>query len=222
MTDMSTAQALERTAKCQIKIGGMQCSFCVESIRKAYSHMDGVVDVGVSLSHEEALVQYDPEKVTPTRLHDTLRAIGYTVRDPNKVRSFEEEEAELREHRNRLLLAGALGLVSLAFMSAVWVGVGEVWFRWVMLGLTLTMIFGVGGPILKMAWGSLRRGILNQHVLMEFAAFGGALKAGRTSVRSWNGLARSRWPCCTVLRSSIRSGSHSAALSVLSDTVVAP
>ncbi len=46
--------------KLQIKIGGMQCSFCVESIRKALMQMDGVGEVGVSLSHEEALVQYDP------------------------------------------------------------------------------------------------------------------------------------------------------------------
>ncbi len=171
---MSATEAPE-TAKCQIKIGGMQCSFCVESIRKAYSRMDGVLDVGVSLSHEEALVHYDPDKVNQTQLHDTLRAIGYTVRDPSKVRTFEEEEGELREHRNRLLVAGALGLVSLGFMSAVWAAVMQPWFRWVMLGLTLAMIFGVGWPILKMAWGSLRRGILNQHVLMEFAAFGGLL-----------------------------------------------
>lgn len=93
-------------AKCQIKIGGMQCSFCVESIRKAYSRMDGVLDVGVSLSHEEALVQYDPGKVTATQLQETLRSLGYTVRDLQKLRSFEEEDVELRQHRNRLLVAG--------------------------------------------------------------------------------------------------------------------
>jgi len=93
------------TEKLQIKIGGMQCSFCVESIRKALTQMDGVGEVGVSLSHEEALVQYDPEKVIPRELRDTVRSLGYTVRDPNKVRTFEEEEAELRRHRNPLLLA---------------------------------------------------------------------------------------------------------------------
>jgi len=173
MTDIATTQAPETTAKLQIKIGGMQCSFCVESIRKAYSGTDGVVDVGVSLSHEEALVQYDPEKVNPTELHKTLEAIGYTVRDPNKVRTFEEEKAELRGHRNRLLVAAGISLAALGVMSAMWLGIQNPSFKWVMLGLTLTTIFGVGWPILKMAWGSLRRGILNQHNLMEFAAFGG-------------------------------------------------
>ncbi|MBI4381844.1 MAG: heavy metal translocating P-type ATPase [candidate division NC10 bacterium] len=157
----------------QIKIGGMQCSFCVESIRKALTRTDGVADVGVSLSHEEALVQYDPERVTPGKLRDTLRSLGYTVRDPNKIRTFEEEEAELREHRDRLLVAAGFMLVSLGFMSAMWLGIQQPWFKWGMLTLALGMIFGVGWPILQMAWGSLRRGILNQHVLMEFGAFGG-------------------------------------------------
>jgi Cu+-exporting ATPase len=75
--------------------------------------------------------------------------------------------------RNRLLVAAGLTLTALGFMSAMWLGIHQPWFQWVMLALTLTTIFGVGWPILKMAWASLRRGILNQHVLMEFAAFGG-------------------------------------------------
>ncbi|MBI2917336.1 MAG: cation-translocating P-type ATPase [Chloroflexi bacterium] len=160
-------------AKCQIKIGGMQCSFCVDSIRKAYSRMDGVLDVGVSLSHEEALVQYDPGRVSAAQLQETLRSLGYAVRDPRKLRSFEEEDAELHEHRNRLFVAAGFTVTSLALMSAVWLGQMQPWFKWAMLGLTLSVIFGVGWPILKMAWASLGRGILNQHVLMEFAAFGG-------------------------------------------------
>jgi len=55
----------------------------------------------------------------------------------------------------------------------MWLGIQQPWFKWVMLGLTLTTILGVGWPILKMAWAALSRGILNQHNLMEFAAFGG-------------------------------------------------
>jgi len=163
----------ESVEKLQVKIGGMQCSFCVESIRKAYSRMDGVREAAVSLSHEEALIQYDPEKVTPTELRDTLRSLGYTARDPNKLRTFEEENTEIRQHLSQLLLATGFMLLSLGFMSAMWLGIQQPWFKWVMLSLALGMVFGVGWPILKMAWASLRRGILNQHVLMEFGAFGG-------------------------------------------------
>ena len=135
----------------------MQCSFCVESIRKAYSGMDGVVDVGVSLSHEEALVQYDPEKVSPEKLDDTLRSMGYAVRDPNKVRTFEEEEAEIRGHRNRLFVAAGFMLVGLGFMTAMWLGVQQPWFKWVMLGLALRPFWrtphsSVGSALQDLSW----------------------------------------------------------------------
>ena len=79
----------------------------------------------------------------------------------------------MREERNRLLAATGFMLASLGLMSAMWLGVHQPWFTWAMLSLALGMVFGVGSPILKMAWASLRRGILNQHVLMEFGAFGG-------------------------------------------------
>jgi Cu+-exporting ATPase len=79
----------------QLKIGGMSCSFCVASITKALSRMEGVQEASVNLAHEEALVRYEPTKITPSQLKETLLDLGYTVRDADKVRTFEEEEAEL-------------------------------------------------------------------------------------------------------------------------------
>ncbi|MBI3091245.1 MAG: cation-translocating P-type ATPase, partial [Candidatus Tectomicrobia bacterium] len=170
---MPPAAVLAKREKLHLKIGGMQCSFCVESIRKAYQRMDGVLDVAVSLSHEEALLQYDPARVTPAALTGILSRLGFMVRDPKKVRSFEEEAAEVHQHRRRLAWAAGFMAGSLAVMGAMWFGVRQPWFPWLMLGLGLGMVFGVGWPFVRMAWAALRRGILNQHVLMEFGAFGG-------------------------------------------------
>lgn len=106
--------------KVQFKIGGMSCSFCVETIRRALSRLDGVEDVSVSLAHEEALINYDEARIKPEVLKDTLIAVGYTVRDPKKVRSFEEEEKEMREERDRLILAGSLTGIALLLMLLMW------------------------------------------------------------------------------------------------------
>ncbi|MFQ5803966.1 MAG: heavy metal translocating P-type ATPase, partial [Candidatus Methylomirabilales bacterium] len=182
--------------KLNVKIGGMQCSFCVESIHKAYERMEGVQEVAVSLSHEEALVQYNPEAVTPAQLKDTLTSLGFTVRDPRKVQSFEEEQAEVRRHRNQLIRAAGFMAVSLGLMTAMWLGIQQPWLRWVVLGLALGMVFGVGRSILKMAWASLRRGILNQHVLMEFGAFGG-LAGGAV------GFFKAPWPTADFLGAAV-------------------
>lgn len=165
------------TAKLQLKIGGMACSFCVASISKALGRMDGVLDVNVNLAHEETLIQYEPAKVSPARLKETLLDLGYTVRDAGQVRSFEDEEAELRSQRENLLTAAGFTAVSLGAMSLMWLDLmppqGMAALYWLMPILALSTIFGPGWHILTMAWASLRRGILNQHVLLEFGAFAG-------------------------------------------------
>ncbi len=159
--------------KLQVKIGGMACSFCTETIRKGLGRMAGVADVHVSLAHEEALITFDPSLVTPGALTDTLRRLGYTVRDPNRVRTFEEEEAELGRERDRLAIAGAVAWAALMAMLLMWLGRHHPWVDGFVGTLGLLAVFGPGLPILKMAWASARRGILNQHVLMEIAAFAG-------------------------------------------------
>ncbi|HIQ02190.1 MAG TPA: copper chaperone, partial [Anaerolineales bacterium] len=92
----------------QVKIGGMSCSFCTETIRRAYERMDGVRAVHVSLAHEEALIEYDPARCSPTELRDVLRQLGYIVRDPDKVRAYDEQQAELRSARRSLMWASAI------------------------------------------------------------------------------------------------------------------
>jgi len=161
--------------KLQVKIGGMACSFCAETIKKGLGRTEGVAEVNVSLAHEEALIAYDAAKVTGTELTDTLRSLGYTVRDPNKVRTFEEEEAELGHERDRLIIAGAAAWAGFMVMLLMWVGRSHPLVPWFMAALALVMVVGPGFYILRMAWASARRRILNQHVLMEISAFGGLI-----------------------------------------------
>ncbi|MDH3286646.1 MAG: cation-translocating P-type ATPase [Betaproteobacteria bacterium] len=174
---MNTAETLERAEKIQLKIGGMACSFCVTSITKALGRMDGVRNVNVNIAHEEALIEFNPDAVTAAALRETLRDLGYTIRGSNKVRAYEEQEAELRQQRDNLLFAAALSAISLAAMALMWLEwlppQGMAAMFWLMPILALSTIFGPGWHVLTMAWASLRRGILNQHVLLEFGAFAG-------------------------------------------------
>lgn len=155
-----------------VKIGGMQCSFCVASLEKAFRQLPGVSEAHVNLAHEEALIRFDPRKSGNQDFRRTLEEMGYSYRDPEKSRSFEADTEELRVARNRLYVAGGLTAASLTLMAVRYSGHTQVWFPWAMLVLALGTMFGPGWPIKKMAWGSLRRGILNQHVLLELAAFG--------------------------------------------------
>lgn len=167
------------TEKLQLKIGGMSCSFCVASITKALERTEGVTEASVNLAHEETLIRYDPDRVTPRQLKETLIDLGYSVRDASQEHTFEEQEADLRHERNNLLLAGGFAAVAVGLMALMWAGFlapsASPFLLWLMPTLALATIFGPGWHILTMAWASLRRGILNQHVLLELGAFAGVI-----------------------------------------------
>jgi heavy metal translocating P-type ATPase len=162
----------EEKAKLQVKISGMACSFCAETIRKAYRRVEGVTNVSVNLAHEEVLIEHNPRKVSEAQLRGVLKALGYIVRDSRQVRTFAEEEAELARERQQLIIAGATSGAALIIMLLMRLGFNFDFFPIIMIALALGTVFIVGRQILKMAWASLRRAILNQHVLLEFGAFG--------------------------------------------------
>lgn len=161
------------TRKLQLKIGGLACSFCAESIHKAFRREKGVQDVHVSLAHEEVLIEYDHNQVDEPELRETILDLGYTLRDPDKVRAFEEQQEELAQHWRRLIIASGFTAAAFVLMVVMWLGVMSSWLAYGAMGLALATMFGPGGYILKKAYQSLRRGILNQHVLLEFGAFSG-------------------------------------------------
>ncbi|WP_298800435.1 cation-translocating P-type ATPase [uncultured Pseudonocardia sp.] len=203
------------------RIAGLHCSLCTGTIEKALGRMDGVGTVSVSLTHEQALVDYDPDLVSPEQLFVTLRDVGYDLYDPRKLRAFADEEADLLAEGKRLfvavaaslaamvqiaegwwqllcavLLCAALGLVfgllrrTGTVHAAAWAGAVAApgaaalgarltgWLAppvtgWIAAGLAAVMVVGVAPHILRMAYQSARRGILNQHVLLEVGAFAG-------------------------------------------------
>ncbi|MGI9037704.1 MAG: heavy metal translocating P-type ATPase [Gemmatimonadota bacterium] len=161
----------------QLRIGGMHCSFCAQSIERAYERTAGVDSVSVSLAHEEALVEYDETRVDETTLRDTLRDVGYTIRDSDKARAYEQAREELRDKRDRTIRAGvAAGIVALA-MVGMWLDFVPVPLPRAALlstgALAAWVVFVVGRDIVSMAWAGLRRRIFNQHVLLFAGALGG-------------------------------------------------
>ncbi|QFT86693.1 Copper-exporting P-type ATPase A [Halomonas sp. THAF12] len=225
--------SLEATGESEIQrvrahIGGLHCSLCTGTIEQALGQKPGVRRVAVSLTHEQALVEYDTRETSAETLMGTLQAIGYTLSDPRKIEPYANQERELARERNRFLVAltaslaavglivdptspWTLGLSTLVYVSLVIFGYavlrgqgtraalggsallalgGLVLFALragsllagqeatVVAILALAMVFGIARQMLVMAYQALRRGILNQHVLVEIGAFAGLVGGG--------------------------------------------
>ena len=188
----TTETGTSPTENVQIKIGGMSCSFCAESIRKAVGRDKGVEEVHVSIAHEEALVRYHPDQTSETQIHDTLRGLGYTVRDPRKVQTFEEQEAIMRRERNNLFVAASFATVIFLAMAAMWLDLWQMqtWHIYTAFAIATYVFFWTGRHILRMAWGAARRGITNQHVLLTAGAIGGyigGILGSPIPFTNWNG-----------------------------------
>src|SRR5712691_11622793 len=108
--------------KIRARIGGLHCSLCTGTIEKALGRIPGVDKVAVSLTHEQALVEYDPAVARPERLLQTLRDIGYTISDPRKLRAFEEEERDLVLEARRFVLAVFLSVAAIPIIADPAVG----------------------------------------------------------------------------------------------------
>lgn len=213
----------EGRGRFRAKIGGLHCSLCTGTIERALGQHPGVEKVAVSLTHEQALVDYDPKLVRPGELVSTLKDMGYTIWDPRKLRPFEEEERDLVREGRRLLVAIGFSLVtiSLLFEAVGWwsvlvpavvgaslltvaflilrsagrlatvtglgalagvfaaavalktAGVAAGAITLVIAAFAVVVVFVLAQHILSMAFQSIRRGILNQHVLLEAGAFAG-------------------------------------------------
>ena len=71
--------------------------------------------------------------------------------------------------------AAGLGVMALSLLYLNLAGYLAGSIPWIVGGLAFILVFGVGRHILDMAIQALRRGILNQHVLLETGAFAGII-----------------------------------------------
>ncbi|XP_066286595.1 copper-transporting ATPase 1-like [Branchiostoma lanceolatum] len=63
--------------KVKIKVEGMTCNSCVESIEKLMSSVEGVKTIKVSLENKEAVIDFDPQQTDPTLLKDGIDNMGF-------------------------------------------------------------------------------------------------------------------------------------------------
>ncbi len=71
--------------KITLSIKGMTCASCAMTIEKVISKLDGVSAVNVNFATENALVEYEPEKISISGINDAIKKYGYEILDSLQI-----------------------------------------------------------------------------------------------------------------------------------------
>lgn len=60
-----------------IRVDGMKCAKCSASVTKALKATEGVEDAQVSSEKGEAVIKYDDQKLSETKLREVINSTGF-------------------------------------------------------------------------------------------------------------------------------------------------
>ena len=191
------------TKKVIIRIGGMTCASCAQTIENALKKTEGIVEANVNLATEKVLVVYDPQEIDYEGIKKIIEATGYQVlgREEGAARyekAIEEEQRKFNQAKIRMRVAWAFTIPIIAWM------IPEMIFRvaWPnptvfnigMILLAVPPLFWAGKETLLSAAKKVSHGRANMDVLIALGTLtafitGPAWLVGHGSILNYAGVA---------------------------------
>ncbi|MFY9980953.1 MAG: heavy metal translocating P-type ATPase [Methanoregula sp.] len=151
-----------------IRVGGMMCATCVQTIEAALRALPGVVSANVNLGNEQAYVTYNPSLSAVADMKRAIGDAGYQYLGIAGEMSDEVEKAAREADLHDKLMRFSIGFaVSIPLMVLMWVplGIPMQELAYGMLVVSTPVFAWVAYPIFRAAWGSLRNKTLSMDVM---------------------------------------------------------
>ncbi|MEB0032176.1 heavy-metal-associated domain-containing protein [Undibacterium sp. RTI2.1] len=74
-----------------LKVTGMTCGGCINTVTKALKAVSGVSEVNVSLAEGEATVQFDEARSSPDQLKAAIEEAGYGIDGSSAARKHQSK-----------------------------------------------------------------------------------------------------------------------------------
>ena len=152
-------------------VTGMSCAGCSGSVESMLKAQVGVKGAGVNLANHTAWVEFDPKVITPIKLQETIRSIGYDLIidsvDTDKTVS-EAREKNIHSLKNRTILS--------AIISLPIVLLGMVFMNWslspyISMVLSVVVIFWFGRSFYENAIKQAKHLMVNMDTLVVLSTF---------------------------------------------------
>jgi Cu2+-exporting ATPase len=148
-----------RIAESSLRIGGMHCAQCSDTVAQALRRVPGVVEVQVSAASQCASVRWQPELTRPSAFVQALQAAGYDALPDTAQAAREMRRAESRAALWRLFVAAFCAMQVMMLATPAYVSrPGELeadhkqlldWGSWL---LTLPVLWFSARPFFSGAW----------------------------------------------------------------------
>jgi len=158
-----------------LRIGGMTCASCAQTIENALRKKKGVKEANVNLATEKATVTYNPNEIKYEEIENVVEDVGYQVlgREDQRARFEEEEARELQAYstaRRRALIAWALTIPIMVWMIPEMI-LGISWpnstvFNLGMIAIAVPVLFYPGWNTYKSAAKAITHFTANMDVLI--------------------------------------------------------
>jgi len=153
--------------KAILKVGGMTCVMCANSIESALGRLDGVVEVNVNVSSEKVYVTFNPKNVSISDMKKAIEESGYQYLG---VEGEALEELKLEENqRNKKyrIIVGAVDsaiLMGLMYAPMMMLPHG-ISMSFLMFLIALPAFIYLSYPIFNAAYRSIKNRNLNMDVM---------------------------------------------------------
>ncbi len=147
-----------------IKVGGMTCAMCVETIENALKRLDGILDANVNLSSEKAYITYNPNMTTVSGMKKAISDAGYQYLGIEGEEDDLEQiarEKELKGKRNRIIIGSITGAL-LMIIGRVPTGIPPAY---LMMVISVPVFVYLSYPIFLAAYRALKNRNLNMDVM---------------------------------------------------------
>lgn len=161
-----------------LKLKGMSCASCANSIEQAILAVPGVVAGNVNFSSDRASVRYDPKQTNIDTIARAVADIGYEAQIIPSDLAPEDDTENIRQRRQErdlqrrvligatlsvLLMLGTLGHFNLRLPGAL----AELENPWVQLVLATPVQFWVGREFHQSAWKAFRHRTADMNTLIS-------------------------------------------------------
>ncbi|KKK46039.1 MAG: Copper-exporting P-type ATPase A [Candidatus Lokiarchaeum sp. GC14_75] len=166
------------TTKIMIKIGGMSCAACVQTVEKALNKAEGITEAIVNLATEKAAITYDASELDYDDLAKIIDDTGYSALGKEELESItskydqeiENEERKFKTAKNRMFISWLFTGPITIWMLVEMLG-GIMWpnaliYNLGMIILAIPPLFWAGYSTYFTAFKAVRHGSANMDVLI--------------------------------------------------------